>query len=146
MSMLRPSSENLEPQAGSVDALQSKAFLEALESQAWLYERKIYPKSLKLEDREKAFQLWLTASKYDSTYAIFKLAVLCNKWKKDPIQAFELAKKAADRKVAEAQFLLGLYYYHGIGIIINVDEAIKWLQKASDQGKKICGLPFGFGL
>ena len=43
---------------------------------------------------------------------------------------FELYKKAAEQGIAEAQFNLGLMYYHGE----NYNVAFKWFKKAAKQG------------
>lgn len=51
---------------------------------------------------------------------------------------------------AQAQYSLGLKYLKGRGVIRNIKEAMKWIQKAADQGlassQYILGLSFATGL
>ncbi len=52
----------------------------------------------------------------------------------DPINATKLLYQAAEQGYSEAQNKLGLCYAKGIGVEINMAEAVKWLRKASTQG------------
>lgn len=49
-------------------------------------------------------------------------------------QSFAEIKAAAEKGNAESQLKLGLMYRYGDGTSRNVDEAIKWLRKAAEQG------------
>lgn len=60
----------------------------------------------------------------------------------DPEKNLEIAakwyKKSAEQGYAEAQFSIGNFYRHGIGVEKDIDEAIKWLKKGADQGNIWC--------
>ena len=52
----------------------------------------------------------------------------------DYATAFKLLKPLAEQGNADAQYNLGLMYYHGEGVRKDDKEAVKWLRKAADQG------------
>lgn len=45
-----------------------------------------------------------------------------------------MASCLANKDKAEAQYQLGIIYYHGLGVRKNLSEAKKWLRKASLRG------------
>lgn len=55
---------------------------------------------------------------------------------RDERKAFELFKQAAGAGYSEAEFALGKCYLDGIGIDINIPEAMGWLHKASISGSE----------
>jgi TPR repeat protein len=59
-----------------------------------------------------------------------------NKYPVDKIKMQECFKKAsnfADNSSVSAQFCRGLCLFHGFGVEKNLEEAVKWLRKASEQ-------------
>jgi len=52
---------------------------------------------------------------------------------RDPRQAFELFRKAAEKGWPRAMLALGDSYFKGIGVAKDRVEAVKWFQKAADQ-------------
>jgi TPR repeat protein len=54
-------------------------------------------------------------------------------FRKDSAEGIELLHKAAEQGNAGAQYRLGSYYYEGTHVSKDLEEAIKWLQKASEQ-------------
>ena len=48
--------------------------------------------------------------------------------------SFEWTKKAAIQGIAEAQFQLAEFYYHGDRVAKNHQEAVKWYKEAALQG------------
>lgn len=55
---------------------------------------------------------------------------------KDVQHGFAYMKQAAEAELAQAQFELGQLYHEGIGCKSDIDEALKWLEKAINQGHK----------
>ena len=53
---------------------------------------------------------------------------------KNYVKAFELLMPIAEEGNAEAQCIIGSIYDLGLGIEINVLEAIKWYSKSAEQG------------
>ncbi len=49
-------------------------------------------------------------------------------------EAVKWFRKAAEQGEAHAQFMLGMCYFNGVGIMQDKTEAVKWLQKAAKQG------------
>ena len=47
---------------------------------------------------------------------------------------FAETKAKAEAGDADAQFNLGVMYYQGLGVEQDLKEAVKWYQKAADQG------------
>ena len=43
-------------------------------------------------------------------------------------------RKAAEQGFAEAQYNLGVCYYHGLGVEPDYSEAVKWWRQAAEQG------------
>jgi len=74
--------------------------------------------------------------------------------KKEPVQpsASDLAtpppfaetKAKAEARDADAQFNLGVMYYQGLGVEQDFKEAVKWYQKAADQGFATAQSNLGF--
>ena len=54
----------------------------------------------------------------------------------DNQQAFYWQKKAAEQGLMTAQYLLGLMYFEGSGVLQDDKKAIKWLTKSAGQGDK----------
>ena len=52
----------------------------------------------------------------------------------DYATAYRLFRSLAEQSDAEAQFYLGLMYYHGEGVAQDYKEAMKWYGKAAEQG------------
>jgi hypothetical protein len=55
----------------------------------------------------------------------------------DPSDFAETAywmRKAADKGSAAAQFSLGMFYEHGLGVEKDMNQALSWYRKAADQG------------
>lgn len=52
----------------------------------------------------------------------------------DYTTAIEKLQPFAEQGHAEAQYYLGLMYYHGLGVDENEKEAAKWFRKAAEQG------------
>lgn len=48
--------------------------------------------------------------------------------------AFELWHEAAERGHIHAQYNLGIAYAHGIGVVVDIRQAIYWWHQAADQG------------
>ena len=51
---------------------------------------------------------------------------------KDPVQAVKWMRLAAT-KLPEAQYMMGMFYLDGLGVVQDLAEAAKWLRKAVDQ-------------
>ena len=47
---------------------------------------------------------------------------------------FEQTKQLAELGNADAQYKLGVMYYHGDGVEKDLNESIKWFKKAAEQG------------
>jgi len=43
-------------------------------------------------------------------------------------------RESAEQGNADAQYMLGECYYYGAGVEVNHKEAVKWYQKAAEQG------------
>jgi TPR repeat protein len=52
----------------------------------------------------------------------------------DMTEGAKWIRKSADQGWAEAQYVLGICYNHGIGVAKDLVEAAKWWRKAADQG------------
>lgn len=53
---------------------------------------------------------------------------------KDDAKAVEWFRKAAEHGNFEAQYNLGIAYYHGFGIKKDLTQAVHWFEKAAQQG------------
>ena len=69
--------------------------------------------------------------------------------KKDPVLAFEWAKKAAEQGDSKGEFILGRSFHRGLGTEQDFKEAVKWYRKAAEQGdadaQNNLGVMYGFG-
>ena len=54
--------------------------------------------------------------------------------KKDPVLAFEWAKKAAEQGDSKGEFILGRSFHRGLGTEQDSKKAVKWYRKAAEQG------------
>ena len=75
---------------------------------------------------------------------LYAKSVYTNTWNFNIGQPEEYIKSSSETFVnilnkakkgdADAQYSIGLCYYHGIGLMINYIKAIKWFQEAAEQG------------
>ncbi len=63
---------------------------------------------------------------------------------KDTVSAFALYELAADQGHADAQFALGMCYFEGAGVELNVERAVFWF-KAAEQNHCEAQLKLGLG-
>ena len=82
-------------------------------------------------DREEVMQWYEKAAAQGNADAKFGLE-LCRF--ADYNQAFQWCKEQAEAGVAEAQFILGLYYEYGSYVKPDREEAIRWFVQAGEQG------------
>ena len=61
----------------------------------------------------------------------------------DPSKALPLFRRAADTGLAEAQNMVGLYYFEGWGVERDQDEANQWFEKAASTGLPIAQYNLG---
>lgn len=69
--------------------------------------------------------------------ALYRLSLLMSttaKFDEDRKNALALLKSAAGRGVAPAQFALGWRYEKGDGVTANLEEAMRWYERAAAQG------------
>jgi uncharacterized protein len=84
-----------------------------------------------------AFREWLPVAQRGDANAQFNIGLLYANGKgvrKDPKQAADWYRKAAEQGVGAAEYNLGVMYANGDGVPRDVHEAVKWLQRASDHG------------
>lgn len=55
------------------------------------------------------------------------------------VEAYQWARKAADRGHAKAEFQVGNFFEIGIGVLADVNEAMRWYAQAAAQGNKRAG-------
>ena len=55
----------------------------------------------------------------------------------DVVSDFESTKFKAEQGDALAQYILGLYYEDGQGVIQDYEEAVKWIRLAAEQGNEV---------
>lgn len=82
-------------------------------------------------DREEVKQWYEKAAAQGNADAKFGL-VLCRFANYE--QAFQWCKEQAEAGIAEAQFILGLYYEYGSYVKPDREEAIRWFVQAGEQG------------
>ena len=78
-----------------------------------------------------------TAAREGDANALYRLSVLLNAAPKsdaDRERAVVVLKSAAERGAAAAQFELGRRYEKGSGVEANLEEAMRWYEKAAAQG------------
>ncbi len=83
-------------------------------------------------DFKEAFKLYSQATKMGLKEAQYDLAVLYFYGKGVPVdrkRTAELIKPLADKMMPEAEELLAVMYYNGVGVERNIDEAWKYFQK-----------------
>ncbi|KAJ3020686.1 UNVERIFIED_CONTAM: hypothetical protein HDU68_010061 [Siphonaria sp. JEL0065] len=56
--------------------------------------------------------------------------------KQSDTEAYLWARKAADKGLAKAEYAVGYYSEHGVGVKSNVEEARKWYLRAASQNNK----------
>ena len=77
------------------------------------------------------------AARKGDANALYRLSILLNAAPKsdaDRENAVILLKSAAEKGVAAAQFELGRRYEKGTGMTANLEEAMRWYEKAAAQG------------
>ncbi len=52
-------------------------------------------------------------------------------------KAFSYLKEAAEKEETEAMIFLGLFYEKGVGVSKNIDEAVRWLVRASEDYPRV---------
>ncbi|MDP8268381.1 MAG: tetratricopeptide repeat protein [Candidatus Tenebribacter davisii] len=62
----------------------------------------------------------------------------------DVVSDFESTKFKAEQGDALAQYILGLYYEDGQGVIQDYEEAVKWYRLAAEQGNAVAQNNLGF--
>lgn len=82
-------------------------------------------------DREEVKQWYEKAAAQGNADAKFGLVLCCFA---NYEQAFQWCKEQAEAGVAEAQFILGLYYEYGSYVKPDREEAIRWFVQAGEQG------------
>lgn len=53
---------------------------------------------------------------------------------RDRPRGIKLIRRAAEQGQVEAQYLLGMMYYGGTGVIQDFEEGARWIRKAADRG------------
>ena len=108
-----------------------------------LLKRVHYDKAI---DYQTVQSLLQQAAEKGNTLAMYNLSVIMmNERKKaykesdynpleNPTAGFEWAKRGAEMGDWRCQHLLGRYYYYGLGTSINKNEALKWYEKAANNG------------
>jgi TPR repeat protein len=77
------------------------------------------------------------AARRGDANALYRLSILLNAAPKsdaDRESAVVLLKSAAEKGAAAAQFELGRRYEKGTGMTANLEEAMRWYEKAAAQG------------
>ena len=59
------------------------------------------------------------------------------------VNAVSLFRKSAEQKNSDAQYYLGLCYYDGWGVDVDVAEAVRWFRKSAEQGNIDAQLELG---
>ena len=85
-------------------------------------------------DREEVKQWYEKAAAQGNADAKFGLVLCCFT---NYEQAFQWCKEQAEAGVAEAQFILGLYYEYGSYVKPDREEAIRWFVQAGEQGHEV---------
>ncbi|CAB4438315.1 unnamed protein product [Rhizophagus irregularis] len=89
------------------------------------------------KDKEKAYNLFINASKQDHTLAQY-FAGKCYEFgdgiTKNEKLAFEYYEKAANKDYANGQFNLGWFYENGISVKKDLKMAAYWYEKAANNG------------
>ena len=65
---------------------------------------------------------------------------------KDYVKAVEWYRKAAEQGNANAQYILGICYQNGKGVVENSSEAVKWYRKSAEQGHAYAQCNLGYCL
>ncbi len=97
------------------------------------------------KDLYTAIMYYQKAAKQGDVHAQTNLAYCFEKFRRNA-DAKAWFEKAAEQGHAEAQFQLGLYYYHGLACDKNPTEAVKWFRKAAEQGNTDAQLWLGYCL
>eukprot|EP00040_Diaphanoeca_grandis_P021068 m.112152 g.112152 ORF g.112152 m.112152 type:complete len:507 (-) comp28172_c0_seq1:159-1679(-) len=98
-------------------------------------------KNLKIDkDTKRAHELLRKAIKRKSPNAMLQMS-LCymnglGLQYRQPSLAMSLCKKAAHLGHAGAEFVLGSWFEHGVGVDVNVDQAIMWYTRATNRDHK----------
>lgn len=91
-------------------------------------------------NQEKALMWFEKAAVQGSLEAIFNLGkgylLGHTVFDKDVSRGFLYMKEAAEKGLAEAQFMLGSLYHDGVGCKLDLNESIRWLDKAVQQDHK----------
>lgn len=85
------------------------------------------------QDKEKAKALYEKAISLGDENSIMTLGLLYLD-EKEEAKAFPYILKTAEMGLPEAQYLVGSMYLYGKGVEANREEALQWLQDASDAG------------
>lgn len=85
------------------------------------------------QDKEKAKELYQKAIDLGDENSIMNLGFLYLDEKEEE-KAFPYILKTAEMGLPEAQYLVGSMYLYGKGVEANREEALSWLQEASDAG------------
>jgi len=85
---------------------------------------------------EKAYTLYTEAIELGETRAISNMGLMYFNGEyveQDQTRAVELWREEAEKELYWAQYLYAMAIYHGYGIEKNIDESIKWYEKASSE-------------
>ena len=86
-------------------------------------------------DRKKAVKLWRVAASHGAAPAQYNLSVALREQSADtPEEAFHYARLAAEQGLTEAEFDIGMSFWKGLGVAVDLDEARRWLERAVAKG------------
>lgn len=87
-------------------------------------------------DIEQALHWYRKAAEQGLAEAQFNLAHLLVSEEISSVAAAEWMGKAAAQGMADAQYLMGVIYAEGIGVAVDDEKAVAWLQQAVAQGQQ----------
>jgi TPR repeat protein len=92
------------------------------------------------KDHKRAMDLFMKASKRSHPDSLLKMYHRLSEGlygvEKNEAVAFEFVQQAAEVGVAKAQYLAGMHLLEGRGVAADREKALKFLNKAADQGNK----------
>jgi TPR repeat protein len=84
-------------------------------------------------DKKKAVELWRVAASHGHATAQYNLSVLLRELSADA-EAFHYAKLAAEQGLSPAEYNVGVCFWKGLGVAVDVDEGTRWMERAAAKG------------
>jgi TPR repeat protein len=86
-------------------------------------------------DKKKGLKLWRVAASHGAAPAQYNLSVVLHEQSSDtPEEAFHYARLAAEQGLTAAEFDIGISFWKGLGVAVDLDEARRWLERAVAKG------------